>query len=148
MDQPHLPRPVVLLGLAGVAPQACCLALVVLCDSYQSAGLAAGSFYAAIILSFLGGLWWMAGLLSGETRAWIYLLSVVPSLAGWAALLPLAFGWPWPHPTLTVLGLMLLASPLVDAAISRHIAVPQGWLRLRVSMATGLGSTTLAMAIL
>jgi len=119
----------------------------VLCNSYQSAGLAAGCFYAAIILSFLGGLWWMAALLSGETRAWIYLVSVVPSLAGWAALLPLIFEWPWPSPSLIALGLLLLASPIVDATLSRHIAVPQGWLRLRVVMAVGLASATLAMAI-
>jgi hypothetical protein len=148
MDQFKLPRPVVILGLAGVAPQAFCLALLIIFDSYQSAALAAGCFYAAIILSFLGGLWWMAGLLSGETRTWIYLLAVVPSLTGWAALLPWVIGWSWPGPSLMALGLMLLASPLVDVAISRHIAVPQGWLRLRVLMATGLGGLTLLMTVL
>jgi hypothetical protein len=146
MDRSNLSRPVVILGLAGILPQAFCLLIAMFSVSYQSVGLAAGCFYAAIILSFLGGLWWMAGLLSGETRTWIYVLAIGPSLAGWTALLPMVSGWPWPRPSLVALALILLASPMVDLAISRHITFPRGWLRLRVAMATGLGSLTLAMA--
>jgi hypothetical protein len=148
MEKANLPRPAVLLGLAGLAPQACCVALVVIAGPYQWIGLAAGCFYAAIILSFLGGLWWMAALLSGETRTWIYGLAALPSLAGWAALLPWNLGWPWPGPSLIVLGWVLLASPLADVAISRHVTFPAGWLRLRAAMAVGLGLLTLALAAL
>jgi len=148
MDRSNLPRSVIMLGLAGILPQAFCLAIAIFSLSYQSAGLTAGCFYAAIILSFLGGLWWMAGLLSGETRPWIYLLAIGPSLAGWAALLPMVIGWPWPRPSLIALALMLLVSPIVDLIISRHITFPRAWLRLRVAMATGLGSLTLAMTFL
>ncbi len=147
MFSTRLPRPLVFLGLAGCAPQAICLALVLLSGPYQWVGLAAGCFYAAIILSFLGGLWWMAALLAGQTKAWIYILAIFPSLAGWLALLPWVFGLSWPGPSLIALGLILLVSPLVDIVFSRHIAVPSGWLRLRVIMATGLGGLTLAISL-
>ncbi|HMP57003.1 MAG TPA: DUF3429 domain-containing protein [Novosphingobium sp.] len=147
MIAPALPRPLVWLGLAGLLPQALCLASLAVAPSWQWVALAAGCFYAAIILSFLGGLWWMAGLLSCERRAWIYGLAVVPSLAGWAALLPWLVGWPWPGPSLLALGLILLASPLADAVIARRIAMPAGWLGLRVMMALGLGLLTLGLAM-
>ena len=75
------------------------------------------------------------------------MLAVGPSLAGWAALLPMVSWWPWPRPSLVALALILLASPMVDIAISRHVTFPCGWLRLRVAMATGLGSLTLAMTV-
>ncbi|MEN9717671.1 MAG: hypothetical protein RIQ99_549 [Pseudomonadota bacterium] len=151
MVEARLPLPLVWLGLSGLAPQALCLGLVALSIKGGGAGLwvglAAGCFYAALILSFLGGMWWMAGLLSGETRAGLYVLAVLPSLAGWGALLPWVLGWHWPVPSLAVLGLLLLASPLADAAIARRIAFPRGWLALRVVMATGLGALTLALAL-
>jgi hypothetical protein len=70
-----------------------------------------------VILSFLGGLWWMAALVGKETNAGSYVVAVVPSLAGWGAMLPWCFGWPWPAPSLIVLGVFLLASPLVDRAL-------------------------------
>lgn len=143
---PALPRPLVWLGLAGIAPQALCLATALLSGPWRWVALAAGCFYAALILSFLGGLWWMAGLLAGERRGWIYGLAVVPSLAGWAALLPWLLGWPWPGPSLAALGLLLLASPLADGLIARAIAFPAGWLRLRMMMAGGLGLLTLGLA--
>ncbi|MEL0210049.1 MAG: hypothetical protein VW891_05615 [Novosphingobium sp.] len=44
------------------------------------------------------------------------------------------------------LGLLLLASPLVDRKLSGEVALPAGWLRLRVWMASGLGVLTLVLA--
>ena len=144
----QLPRPLVLFGLAGLVPQAICLALVAQGGPDRWFALAAGCCYAAVILSFLGGLWWMAGLLGGVRAGWIYGVAVVPSLIGWAALLPWCFGWRWPGPSLAVLSLALLISPLVDRALGRHMALPAGWLRLRIVMATGLGAMTGLIAIL
>lgn len=145
MSQSELPRPLVVLGLAGLAPQAFCLALAMMGGSLHWVGLAAGCFYAALILSFLGGMWWMAGLMAGERRSSVYALAVAPSLMGWIALLPWVFAWRWPGPSLIALGLLLLVSPLADAALSRSIALPAGWLRLRIIMAVGLGLLTLAL---
>lgn len=144
---PAMPRPFVYLGLLGIVPQAICL-IVALADSNNHYfAIAAGCCYAAIILSFLGGLWWMAGLLAGNREPWIYGLAILPSLTGWAALLPWCLGWRWPGPSLVVLGLGLLASPLVDAALARRMPLPGGWLRLRWIMAGGLGMLTLAIAV-
>jgi Protein of unknown function (DUF3429) len=141
-----LPRALLAFGLAGLLPQAICLALVAHGGPERWVALAASCFYAAIILSFLGGLWWMAGLLAGLRAGWVYGVAVVPSLIGFAALLPWCFGWNWPSPSLAVLGLTLLASPLVDCALARHMALPADWLRLRVIMASGLGLLTLLIA--
>lgn len=141
-----LPRPLIAFGLAGLLPQLICLALVYHGGPERWVALAAACFYAAIMLSFLGGLWWMAGLLSGQRASWVYGLAVMPSLIGFAALLPWGWGWNWPGPSLVALALTLLASPLVDRALARHMALPSSWLRLRVMMAGGLGILTLLIA--
>lgn len=147
MSGSDLPRPLVVLGLSGLAPQALCLVLVLAPGPYRWVALAAGCFYAAIILSFLGGLWWMAGLLGGLRKTWIYALAVLPSLVGWACLLPWNLGWQWPEPALLTLGLVVATTPVVDRALAREVALPQGWLRLRIVMAGGLGGLTLALCV-
>ena len=141
-----LPRPVIWFGLAGILPQAGALLIAVNAPEDRWFALAAGCCYAAIILSFLGGMWWMAGLLAGRRSADFYAVAVLPSLIGWAALLPWCFGWRWPGPSLLVLGTVLLASPLVDRYLAPSLNLPPAWLRLRVAMATGLGLATLALA--
>ena len=143
---PVVPRLAVMLGLAGVTPQALCLALVVEGGEARWFGLAAGCCYAAVILSFLGGMWWMQAMMAGVARPWIYAMAVLASLSGWAAMLPWCVGWRWPGPELAVLGLLLLASPLVERAMAQHLALPAEWLQLRVVMATGLGLLTLLIA--
>ena len=148
MPETILPRPLIALGLAGLLPQAICLAAVAHGGPERWIALAAGCFYAAIILSFLGGMWWMAALLSGLCAGWVYGVAVLPSLIGFAALLPWTVGWSWPGPSLVVLALALLASPLIDRTLGRHIALPPGWLRLRMVMAGGLGLMTLLIAAL
>lgn len=148
MKEFELPSPAVTLGLMGIVPQASCLILVVMGEPYRWIGLAAGCFYAAIILSFLGGMWWMAALLEGRKSAAIYMVAVLPSLAGWAALLPWVVGWSWPGPSLIALGIILLASPIIESKTAGRIKWPVGWLRLRVIMASGLGTLTLALTLL
>ncbi|MBC2662970.1 DUF3429 domain-containing protein [Novosphingobium flavum] len=142
-----LPRPVVALGLAGILPQAACLFIALTAPAERWFVLAAGCCYAAVILSFLGGMWWMAGLLTGRTSTDFYAIAVMPSLIGWAALLPWCFGWRWPGPALVVLGACLLASPLVDRWMAARLDLPPSWLRLRVAMASGLGLTTLGLGL-
>lgn len=134
-----LPPAVRLLGLSGILPQLALIAhAVVMGGSFAGqAGLA----YAAVILSFLGGLWWMAALLAGLRDPMPYVVAVLPSLLGWGAIL-------WPPAGLWIVALCLLASPAVDRRLSRRIALPQGWLGLRWQMATGLGLTTLILAAL
>lgn len=141
-----LAPPVRILGLSGILPQALCLVLAAFGPG-QLAAAQAGLVYAALILSFLGGLWWMAALQAGRRGAAVYAVAVLPSLIGWAALLMQAAGLVPVGAALTVLGLCLLASPLVDLALAQTVALPSGWLRLRMMMAGGLGLLTLALAL-
>ena len=142
----QLTRPAIVFGLAGLVPQASCLLLVARGGPEGWFALAAACFYAAIILSFLGGLWWMAALLGGVRSGWMYALAVTPSLIGFAALLPWCAGWRWPGPSLVALGLALLASPLVDLGLGQYAVLPAGWMRLRAVLASGLGILTLSIA--
>lgn len=144
-----IPTPVRLLGLSGVLPQIFCLAaaLTVPRSPDMSGPAALGLAYAALILSFLGGLWWMAALQQGVTRIWPYLAAVLPSLLGWLVLFPLAIGFDGVGTGLFLVGVLLLCSPLVDRALARIIPMPAGWITLRMMMATGLGVSTLLLAM-
>ncbi|WP_165321842.1 DUF3429 domain-containing protein [Rhizorhabdus phycosphaerae] len=146
MAPTSLPRPLVLFGLSGILPQALCVIMALSGGESRWIGLAAGCLYAGLILSFLGGLWWMAALLANERASWPYLLAVLPSLAAWATFLPWCMGWRWPGPSLVILAVLLLASPLVDRALAHRYHVPDGWIGLRIRMATGLGLLTLVLA--
>ena len=88
----------------------------------------------------------MTVLLAAVRSGWVYALTVMPSVIGFAALLPWSAGWRWPHPSLVALGLALLASPLVDFYLNRYASLPTGWLQLRAIMASGLGVLTLLVA--
>ncbi|AUN30064.1 DUF3429 domain-containing protein [Niveispirillum cyanobacteriorum] len=148
-ENASLPLPVRLLGLSGVLPQVICLGAVLVEAGSPGANVPAamGLAYAALILSFLGGLWWMAALQQGVTRAGPYVLAVLPSLLGWVALFPLALGLDAVHSALGFVGALLLLSPLVDLYLERSIPLPPGWVRLRMMMAGGLGLLTLALAL-
>lgn len=135
-------------GYAGLAPQ-----FFILLYATQGAenlwiGQAAGFGYAAAIFSFLGGVWWGLGLNNPKAPRWLFGAAVLPSLIAVAAFLPWVWGFEWPIPSLIILGLGLLASPLVDHAIARHMELPDGWLKLRTHLSTGLGLSTLALCLL
>lgn len=144
-----LPQPVRLLGLSGILPQLLCLALALMGTTLIPPGgaQAAGLAYAALILSFLGGLWWMGALQQGVREFLPYLLSVLPSLIGWAVLGAQAAGADVTRQGLLLVGLCLLLSPMVDRGFARRIPMPPGWITLRRMMATGLGLATLALAL-
>lgn len=143
---PLLPR---LLGLAGLIPMAGLLWLVLAGgDSTRYAALALGWLYAALLFSFLGGLWWgLAAAAGARAPAWLWIISVVPSLAALATLLPWLIGEPWPGPSLVWLGLAILVSPLVDRQIAARGLVPPWWLALRLILSAGLGPMAIAMGL-
>lgn len=138
------------LGYAGLLPQiACVLAAWFGPPEWRWSALAIGWGYAALIASFLGGLWW--GLAAGSPdkgrRApqWLWVASVMPSLIALATYLPWVFGSPWPGPSLYVLGGTIIASLLVDY---RLVTVrPVWWMSLRVPLSLGLGSATILLAL-
>jgi len=147
MNRLCLPPYLIILGLAGIAPQAICLIAALFMPDLRWFAIAAGCCYAAVILSFLGGLWWMAALIADRRASGSYVAAIIPSLIGWGAMLPWCFGWRWPGPSLLVLGACLLASPIVDYRLKACAQLPAAWLRLRIVMASGLGLATLALAM-
>lgn len=113
------------LGHAGLVPFVAGAALVWLVQGeahvYAAMALAA---YAALIVSFLGGIHWGLAMRQAEPPPATLLWGVVPSLVAWPAVIMPA------HAGLVLLGLMLVVCYLVD----RRSYPPLGaaaWLTLR-----------------
>jgi Protein of unknown function (DUF3429) len=136
------------LSFAGLLPQIICIALVASGNYWQSVALAAAWAYAAIIFSFLGGIWWGLGIGHPALDRRIFAIAVLPSLIALVSFLPWNFGWTWPGPSLAVLGICLCVSPLVDRWIAGQVAMPAGWLQLRIQMSLGLGGMSLILSVL
>lgn len=137
------------LGLAGLAPQIM-LAAVVLVGPSAAAAIARdlALFYAALILSFLGGAWW--GLVSRSrttVRGSIWLIAVAPSLLAFAALAAWAIAQ-MSVPGLAVIGSVLIATLAFDRKLVAAGLCPLGWLSLRTPLSLGLGGLTLLVAAL
>ena len=141
-----LPKLAFRLGLAGLLPQAIALFLVMTDSEQRWSALAVGYGYAALIFSFLGGIWWGQALSIKNAPGWIYAAAVMPSLIALGTYMPWIYGREWPGPSLAVLGVCLIASPLVDRAIGRSIPLPGGWMKLRLILSSGLGGLTLLLA--
>jgi hypothetical protein len=111
------------LAYAGLIPFVMGAALVWLvwpeAQPYVTASLSA---YAAVIVSFLGGIHWGIGFRSGEPRAFVW--GVVPSLAAWVAVVM------QPYAGLALHGAMLVVCYLVDRKVYPAQGLG-GWLTLR-----------------
>ncbi len=145
-DSPRpLPRIALILGIAGLAPQVWALVTTFrAADRYI--GLAAGYFYAALIFSFLGGLWWGVAASRKDAPEWLYVAAVVPSLIAFATGIPWMTGAEWPGPSLGVLGMGIFASVLVDRALFKQGLIDHRVLRLRFGLSFSLGLLTLLLA--
>lgn len=138
-----------LLGLSGLLPQIAVIVLLLTGDAQgRFSALALGYAYAAIILSFLGGLWWGLAARADDPPRWIWVAAVTPSLIALASAWPWAVGLPWPGPSLVLLGVALIAALAVDRALVARGLAPTGWMRLRVPLSLGLGGLTLLAAAL
>lgn len=132
------------LGLAGLIPF---WALALAIASHADFGLAPGlldlalATYAAIILSFLGGIRWGLAVAAGRSEARDYAIAVVPSLVGWALL---AAPEPW---RLAGLGFVLLALGPLDLGLVRSGLAPAWFGRLRLILSTGAGVALLLGAL-
>ncbi|MEC7162619.1 MAG: DUF3429 domain-containing protein [Pseudomonadota bacterium] len=145
---PALPR---WLGVAGLLPQFTCVAVLYAGPAeWREAALAIAFAYAALILSFLGGMWWGIAAAAPaaqrrRTLGWLWIAAVLPSLVALACFLPWALDWAWPEPSLVMLGGALLVSLGVDAKLGA--LAPRWWMALRVPLSTGLGLATIAAAL-
>ena len=140
-----LPQSLRQLGYAGLLPQAAAVVVALDGGEWRWTALAVGFGYAALIFSFLGGVWWGIGVARDDAPGWIFAVAVVPSLIALAAYLPWIAGYNWPGPSLLVIGACLLLTPLVDRAIG---FLPAGWLALRLQLSLGLGAMSLALGVL
>lgn len=145
---PILERPPRFLGGAGLLPQILCVLLALGDASLRTPAVIAGGLYAAVILSFLGGMWWMQALSRSEPRWGPYVLAVVPSLVAWAALVPWLLGLVPPKAALIALGVALLLSPLGDRSVGTLTVDVPAWRRLRHLLSGGLGALTIILAAL
>jgi Protein of unknown function (DUF3429) len=146
--QKALSRSTLLLGLAGLLPQVAACAVAFTYSDLAMYALVSGFAYSALIFSFIGGVWWGQALAYPARHAWIFVAAVCPSLISWfAALLMFLNLSYWPY-AVGAVATGLLFSPLIDLQISKVLAQPQGWMRLRWTLSIGLGCLTLIMAIL
>lgn len=142
----RLPRIVVVLGNAGLLPQVALFLVALASPDWSGFALVAGFGYAALVFTFLGGVWWGLALLQPQASLWVYAAGVVPALVALAAFLAWSAGAVDLYVVLALVGAGLLASPLADRRIARGMPLPRGWLALRVRLSAGLGSLTLALA--
>ncbi|RPF72189.1 DUF3429 domain-containing protein [Aurantiacibacter spongiae] len=135
------------LGVAGLLPQWTLLfVLAVGGDYWRFAALALAWGYAALIFSFLGGMWWgLAARGVERVDGWVWIAAVLPSLIALATYTPWVFGAEWPGPSLIVLGIAILLTPLVDRKL-RPLA-PDWWMSLRWPLSVGLGIATLLCGV-
>lgn len=145
-----IPAPARWLGYAGLLPQLAVVGALLTRDlEWRFTALAAGFAYAALILSFLGGLWWgLAAQAPDRTPAWVWPASVIPSLVALLSALPWTTGDRWPGPSLILLGVSLIAALGVDYRLYRLGVAPAWWMPLRVPLSGGLGLLTIAAALL
>lgn len=139
-----------MLGAAGLIPQILVVLTLIADDpTTRYPALALGYAYAALILSFLGGLWWgIAARAPATAPRWLWVASVAPSLVALATAWPWMIGLSWPGPSLVALGIALIAALIVDFRLTALGLVPGNWLLLRVPLSIGLGLLTLAAGLL
>ncbi len=139
----RIPNPPLLLGLAGLLPFfALTLAIVFHVRAPLNVPSAASALatYAAVILSFLGGIRWGIAVM-GRLGVSHYAISVLPSLIGWGLL---AAPEPW---RLAGLGLVALGLGPLDSTLAGVGAVPIWFGRLRLLLSTCAGLSLLIAAV-
>ena len=155
MERPTPPTAARILGYAGLLPNLLALGWALTLHGQPQGAIIryalamSGQVYAALILSFLGGMWWgVAALRVPPERLWGWLgMAVVPSL--WAAAAFIS-AWIAPPPLgiALVLGTGLVLALFGDARLVREGLVPGWWMRLRVPLSVGLAAETLALGLL
>lgn len=147
MSPPQLSKA---LGYAGLLPQILVVAVLASGSTWwRFAALSLGYAYAALILSFVGGMWWgLAARHSDRAPGWLWLAGVMPSLIALATFLPWAIGATWPGPSLVIVGLSLLASLIVDRKLIVAGLAPPWWMALRFPLSVGLGLLTIVTGAL
>ena len=144
-NEPFVSPTARLLGGAGLLPQFG--ALVVQAQNTGSdVGRIAAFGYASLILAFIGGIWWGFAMQRRERQRILVIVAVLPSLVP-LALVPLVVlgSWRW---ALVALAVALMLTLLVDRQLVERGDPPEGWMRLRLPLSSGLAVLTLIAAVL
>lgn len=149
MSRTAPPALVAWLGYGGLLPFAVTALGTLLDDSHRLFWQHALLTYGALILSFVGALHW--GQAMGEEDAaaagHLYAWSVVPALAGWAALLlPLLMARGFALAAL-VLIVAFVAHYAQDKRLARRRALPAWYLPLRLQLSSGACLSLAALAL-
>jgi len=140
-----------ILGAAGLLPLVAVVTVLVAAPSpaITAAALTIGHAYSALILSFLGGLWWgLAAASQGRAPAWLWVAAITPSLVAFAPLVLQAIGMMPAQTGLIITGLGLWLALPVDRTLAAQGLAPGWWMRLRIPLSLGLGGLSLAAAAL
>lgn len=143
MTEAYVGRTAFALGFAGLLPQLAAVGamLVLGLDQRELTASIVGwaALYAAIILSFLGGMWWSIAMHRTEGQGLLATLAVLPSLVGFASLAIYdESGW-----AMVATGSAILLTLLVDRHLTATGEAPANWMRLRVPLSVGLGGLTI-----
>jgi hypothetical protein len=136
-----------ILGYAGLFPQIAAVATCVF-GKDSDVGPMFAFAYAALILSFLGGIWWGFAMRSGQQQGRIATLAVLPSLFG-ALLILLSIARVLPMGlALVLMGSAVIMTLLIDRRLVDGDIAPAGWMALRVPLSIGLGGLTILCGII
>ena len=135
-----------LLGYAGLLPQAALLLLIL--GLHDPTGVVHGMafFYAALILSFIGGIWWGFAMRRTTGQGPLTLLAIVPTLVTIVLVAMAVHGslrW-----AMVALASAIMLTLLVDRRLVATGEAPAGWMGLRVPLSLGLGTLTILAAMM
>ncbi len=136
-----------ILGYAGLLPQVAAGATCAF-DQTGTTGAMFAFGYAALILSFLGGIWWGFAMGTGRDQGRLACFAVAPSIVAAALILGWVGGIVSLPVALVLLGSAVLLTLLVDRRLATDAIVPDGWMELRVPLSIGLGSITILIGAL
>lgn len=146
---PFWPR---LLGFAGLLPSLGCLAVLLFGpQDWHDAARMIALGYALTILSFLGGTWWgiAASAPAAERRqalAAVWIASMVPPLVAAGIVLAGIVWWPFVETALVMTGAAIVLTLVADARLGA--LAPRWWQGLRIPLSLGLGTVTMASALI
>ena len=143
-----VPKPALWLGASGALPfVACAIASLAAPELLAGQATVALIAYGAVILSFLGGVHWgMAIAIAGpgwgqSPPARRLIVSVIPSLVAWAALLVAV------KPALYLLAVSFLAMLFIDMTAARQAEAPGWYPRLRLPLTLTVVASLIAAAL-
>ena len=143
MTDSKVPPAARLLGLSGLLPSVALLVVMIAFPVWRDLAAKAALGYGAVIASFVGGAWWglAAGRAEPAQQARLLVLSVVPALLAWPALLmPPAAG-------MLLLGWVFAALLPTDRRLQAAGVAPPWWVVLRRPLSGGMAVIHVAAAV-